>query len=56
MSFVIAGSDADGTYMAPHTIEDFSEIYERWGCWKSDVEQFVKTVLQVAMKADAAEN
>ena len=39
------GSDADGVYLVPHGIEDFSEIFARWGCWKSDVEQFVKVVL-----------
>lgn len=45
-----AGNDADGTYLISHTIEDFSEIFERYGCWKSDVEQFVKTVIEKVHK------
>ena len=44
------GSDADGVYLVPHSIEDFSEIFARWGCWKSDVEQFVKVVLTTLAK------
>ena len=50
-----AGNDADGTYLIPHTIEDFAEIYERYGCWKSDVEKFVKAVLEKEMKQEGAD-
>jgi hypothetical protein len=44
------GNDADGVYMVNHDIEDFGFMIERYGCWKKDVEEFVKTVLQVAAK------
>ena len=39
-----AGNDADGCYLKPHGIEEFSEILERNGAWKSDVKEFVETV------------
>lgn len=45
-----AGSDADGVYIIPHGIEDFKAIIERWGFWKSDVEDFARTVIAVANK------
>lgn len=40
------GNDADGPYMKSHDVEDFGYMIERYGCWKSDVEAFVKTVLE----------
>lgn len=42
------GSDADGVYLIKHTLEDFKEILQRHGFWKADVEDFARTVLQVA--------
>ncbi len=44
------GNDADGTYMVPHSLEDFKFMLERYGFWKSDVEDFARTVISVAAK------
>ncbi len=42
-----AGSDADGTYMINHEIEDFGFVLRRYGFWKSDIEKFAQTVIEV---------
>ena len=45
-----AGSDADGVYLVNHDIEDFRYMLVRHGFYKADVEDFARTVLQVAAK------
>ncbi len=42
-----AGNDADGVYLIPHSIEEFSDIIFRNGIWKADVAEFADTVYEV---------
>lgn len=44
------GSDADGVYCMTHDLEDFKFMLERHGFYKSDVEDFARTVINVANK------
>ena len=37
------GNDADGCYLVNHSVEEFREILDRRGFWKSDVQQFAET-------------
>ena len=47
------GCDVDGYYLVNHSVEDFSEIIDRWGFWKKDVQEFADTVESVYHNASA---
>lgn len=38
------GNDADGTYLIPHQLEEFSQVLERNGFWTPDRQEFADAV------------